>query len=69
MGFTDSEWFRLGGTSRGHLVQAPCNEQGHIPLDQVAENPIQPDLARNGTSTKSLGSGSFWWIDSSSQKK
>ena len=26
------------------LFQLPCHEQGHIPLDQVAQSPVQPDL-------------------------
>jgi len=39
-------WFGLEGTFKGHLVQPPCNEQGHLPLDQVAQSPIQPDLVR-----------------------
>ena len=34
------EWLELGGTFKGHLVQLPCNEQGHAQLDQVAQ--IQP---------------------------
>ncbi|KAK4818441.1 hypothetical protein QYF61_013128 [Mycteria americana] len=32
------------GTFKGHVVQTPCNEQGHLQLDQVAQSPIQPDL-------------------------
>ena len=27
-----------------HLVQPPCNDQGHLPLDQVAQSPVQSDL-------------------------
>ena len=38
------EWFGLEGTFKGHLVQPPCNEQGHLQLDQVAQSPVQPDL-------------------------
>jgi len=34
----------LEGTLKGHLVQLPCNEQGHLQLHQVAQSPIQPDL-------------------------
>jgi len=34
----------LKGAFKGHLVQLPCNEQGHLSLDQVAQSPIQPDL-------------------------
>ena len=32
------------GTFRGHLAQAPCSEQGHLALDQVAQSPIQPGI-------------------------
>ena len=37
------EWFGLGGTFKGHLVQPPCKDQGHLQLDQVAQSPVQPD--------------------------
>jgi len=33
----------LEGTFKGHLVQHPRNEQGHLQLHQVAQSPIQPD--------------------------
>jgi len=36
--------FGLEGTFRGHVVQPPCSEQGHLPLDQVPQSPVQPDL-------------------------
>jgi len=36
--------FELEGTSEGHLVQYPCNEQGHPQLDQVAQSNLQPSL-------------------------
>jgi len=36
--------FGLEGTFRGHLAQPPCSEQGHLPLDQVAQSSVQPDL-------------------------
>ena len=29
------ELFELEGTLKGHLIQLPCNEQGHLQLDQV----------------------------------
>ena len=32
----------LDGTSEGHLVQLPCNEQEHLQLHQVAQSLIQP---------------------------
>lgn len=31
-------------TSKGHLVQLACIEQGHLQLEQVAQSPIQPDF-------------------------
>jgi len=39
-----SELFELEGTFKSHLVQLPCNEQGHLQLSQDAQSPIQPDL-------------------------
>ena len=38
------EHFGLEGTFKDHLVQLPCNEQGHLQLDRVAQTPVQPDL-------------------------
>jgi len=38
------ESLELKGTSEGHLVQLPCNEQGHPQLDQLTEGLIQPRL-------------------------
>jgi len=29
---------------KGHLVQPPCNKQGHLQLDEVAQRPIQSGL-------------------------
>jgi len=43
---TTTEGFGLEGTFRGHLVQTPCREQGHLQLDQVAQSPVQPGLER-----------------------
>jgi len=37
-------WFGLEGTFKDHLVQALSHGQGHLPLDQVAQSPIQPGL-------------------------
>ena len=34
----------MDGTFQGHLVLPPCHEQGHLPLDQVAQSPVQPGL-------------------------
>ena len=50
------ESFGLDETCKGHLVQAPCNKQGHLQQDQVAQSPIQPDLEWfHADSTNSLG--------------
>jgi len=38
------EVFGLEGTFKGHLVQPPYNEQGHLQPHQVAQSPVQPDL-------------------------
>ena len=38
------EWFGLERTFRGHLAQPPCHGQGYLPLDQVAQRPIQAGL-------------------------
>jgi len=46
-----TESIELKGTFTGHLVQLPCNEQGHAQLDQVAQGLIQPcfeSLQRGG---------------------
>jgi len=40
------EWFGLEGTLKGRPVQPYCTEQVHLQLDQVAQSPVQPDLAR-----------------------
>jgi len=40
------EWFELEGTLKGHLVQPPCNEQGHPQLHQVLRaHPAWPWLS------------------------
>ena len=38
------EFLRLEGTFKGHLVQFPCNEQGHTQVDRGAQGLIQPCL-------------------------
>ena len=38
------ESLELEGTSKGHPVQLPCNEQRHGQLEQVAQGLIQPRL-------------------------
>ena len=47
----------LEETFKGHLVQLPCNEQGHPQLDQVAQSSsnIALSISRNGAATTSLG--------------
>jgi len=40
------ECLGLEGTFQGHLVQPPCNEQGHLYPDQIAQRPVQLDLER-----------------------
>jgi len=32
----------VGRDLKDHLVPNPCHEQGHLPLDQVAQSSIQP---------------------------
>jgi len=39
-----TEHFAYKGTFKGHPVQPPCRKQGHLPLDQVAQSPIQSEL-------------------------
>ena len=34
----------IEGKFKGLLVQAPCHQQGHLQLDQVAQSPVQPGL-------------------------
>jgi len=36
--------FGLEGTFSGHLAHPPCNEEGHLYLDQVGQSPVQTDL-------------------------
>jgi len=38
------EWFVLEGSFKVHLVQPPCNEQGYLQPDHVAQSPVQPHL-------------------------
>lgn len=35
------ELFELEGASKGHLVQLPCSEQGHLQLHQGAQSSVQ----------------------------
>lgn len=34
----------VGRDLNDHLVPPPCHRQGHIPLGQAAQSPIQPGL-------------------------
>ena len=47
----------LGGTTKGHLVQLPSREQGHLQLNQVFRAPssLILSVSRDGASTTSLG--------------
>ena len=38
------ESFELDKSLKCHLVQLPCNEQGHLQLHQSGQNTVQPDL-------------------------
>jgi len=38
------DWFELEGTFKIIWFQPPCHEQGHLPLDEVAQSSIQPGL-------------------------
>lgn len=41
---TETEWFGLGMTFKGHLLQSSCSERGHFHLEKVAQRSLQPDL-------------------------
>ena len=51
-----SQNHRMEGTFKGHLVQLPCDEQGHLQLDQVlrAQSSLTFSVSRNGASTTSV---------------
>ena len=51
------ELFELEETLKGHLVQIPCSEQGHLQLHQVLRAPSSLTLrvSKDGASTTSLG--------------
>jgi len=54
------ELFQLGGILKSHLVQLPCNEHGHLQLDQVlqvlrAPSSLTLSVSRDRTFTTSLG--------------
>ena len=57
--FGITELLELEGTLKGHLVQLPCNEQGHPHLHQVLRAPtsLTLNVSRDGafTSYSSLG--------------
>jgi len=37
------ESFELEGTFKGHLIQLPCSEEGHLQLGQITQSPVQPE--------------------------
>ena len=45
----------VGRDLKDHLVQPRCHKQGHLPLDQVAQSPVQPGLGM----LPGIGSHSF----------
>jgi len=47
------KWFELEGTLKGHLVQLPWNEWGHLQLDQVSLSPssLTLNVSRDRAST------------------
>lgn len=51
------EEFGLKGIFKAHLVQHPCNEQGHLQPKQIAQTPVQPNLEgfKRWASASSLG--------------
>lgn len=49
----ESELFELEGTIKGHLAQLPCNDQGHLQLDQVAQSlPCLSNLCSSASESK-----------------
>ena len=48
--------FELEGTLKSHLVQLPCNEQGHLQLHQMLRAPfsLTLDVSKDGASSTSL---------------
>ena len=57
---------RVGRTIKGHLVQLLCSEQGHLQLDQVAQNLVQPD---QGSSPRIWHPSLLWTVYCSYYKK
>jgi len=54
-------------TLKGHLVQLPCNEQGHLQLHQVARSPVLPDFdlssLESQTGMAEVKTSSLWGWD------
>lgn len=48
------ESFELEGTCKGHLVQLPSNEQGHLHQVLRAQSSLTFSVSRNGASTTSV---------------
>jgi len=36
----------VGKNLKNHPIPTPCGGQGHLPLDQIAQSPIQPGFER-----------------------
>jgi len=52
----NKELFKQEETFKDTLVHLPCNEQGHLQIDEVAQSPVQPDfVSRDRASITSLG--------------
>ena len=45
----NTESFELEGTFKGHLVQLPCNKEGHLQLDEGAQS-LTLNVSRDGAS-------------------
>jgi len=56
------ETFELEETFKGHLVQLPCSEQGHLRLSQVLRAPssLALKVSRDAASATSLGNLCQW---------
>jgi len=59
------EWFGLEGTLKIISFQPPCHGQGHLPVDQVAQSPVQPGLEHcqgGGSHSSSAQQGCDSWF-------
>lgn len=57
--------FELEGTLKGHQIQFPCNEQGHLQLRQVlrALSILTLGISRDGAPTMLVSTGEYWITD------